>query len=55
MEKQGYAPWTEEADLTLSDKLSEKQIERLAQALARLAVRKHQSGSQQETTEQRRG
>ena len=55
MAKQGYAPWTEEADLTMSDELSEQQTERLAQALARLAVRKHQSGSQQETTEQRRG
>ena len=55
MAKQGYAPWTEEADLTMSDELSEQQTERLAQALARLTVKKRQSGSQRETTEQRRG
>ena len=48
----GYAPWTEEADLTMSENLSEKQIKSLAKNLKAMSDRKSQSDSQQQTTEQ---
>ena len=54
MAKQGYAPWTEEADLTLSENLSDKKIDNLVEALVELADRKHQLGSEG-TTERQKG
>ena len=53
MAKQGYAPWTEDADLTLSENLSDKQTDNLVKALVELADRKRQLDSEGTTEQQK--